>query len=110
MTVTWMPQVAGATPSDGVEMRIEHGRVFDLEVAAKGPEFDFEIFRRRPFQFDALDRAFEIDLQGVAGFGVPVAVVAPLLVLMGFPPVRAVAIVLGGHAWSVTFGSLGSSY
>ena len=54
--------------------------------------------------------AFSGFMQGVAGFGVPVAVVAPLLVLMGFPPVRAVAIVLVGHAWSVTFGSLGSSY
>ena len=42
MTVTWMPQVAGATPPDGVEMRLEHGRVFDLDVAPKGPEFDFD--------------------------------------------------------------------
>lgn len=41
MTVTWMPQVDGVTPTDGVEMRIEHGRVFDLEVAPKGPDFDF---------------------------------------------------------------------
>lgn len=40
MTVTWMPQ--GATPPDGVEMRLEHGRVFDLDVAPKGPEFDFD--------------------------------------------------------------------
>lgn len=54
--------------------------------------------------------AFSGFMQGVAGFGVPVAVVTPLLVLMGFPPVRAVAIVLVGHAWAVTFGSLGSSY
>ena len=54
--------------------------------------------------------AFSGFMQGVAGFGVPVAVVAPLLVLMGFPPVKAAAIVLVGHAWSVTFGSLGSSY
>ena len=46
----------------------------------------------------------------MAGFGVPVAVVAPLLVLMGFSPVRAAAIVLVGHAWAVTFGSMGSSY
>ena len=54
--------------------------------------------------------AFSGFMQGVAGFGVPVAVVAPLLVLMGFKPVKAAAIVLVGHAWSVTFGSLGSSY
>ena len=54
--------------------------------------------------------AFSGFMQGVAGFGVPVAVVAPLLVLMGFSPVRAAAIVLVGHAWAVTFGSMGSSY
>ena len=33
-------------------------------------------------------------MQGIAGFGVPVAVVAPLMVLMGFRPVQAAAIVL----------------
>ncbi|WP_394827193.1 L-lactate permease [Pendulispora albinea] len=54
--------------------------------------------------------AFAGFMQGVAGFGVPVAVVAPLLVLMGFGAAQAAAIVLIGHAWSVTFGSLGSSY
>jgi lactate permease len=48
--------------------------------------------------------------QGVTGFGVPVALVAPLMVLMGFRPIKAVAIVMVGHAWAVTFGSLGSSY
>jgi lactate permease len=54
--------------------------------------------------------AFAGFMQGIAGFGVPVAVVAPLLALMGFSPARAAAIVLVGHAWAVTFGSLGSSY
>ena len=54
--------------------------------------------------------AFSGFMQGVAGFGVPVAVVAPLLVLMGFSPARAAAIVLVGHAWAVSFGSLGSSF
>ena len=49
-------------------------------------------------------------MQGIAGFGVPVAVVAPLLVLMRFSPAKAAAIVLVGHSWAVTFGSLGSSY
>ena len=54
--------------------------------------------------------AFSGFMQGVAGFGVPVAVVAPLMVLMGFRPAQAAAIVLVGHAWAVSFGSLGSSY
>ena len=49
-------------------------------------------------------------LQGVSGFGVPVAVVAPLLVGLGFPPLAAVVIASVGHTWAVTFGSLGSSF
>jgi lactate permease len=49
-------------------------------------------------------------LQGASGFGVPAAVVAPLLVGLGFAPNPAVVIALVGHAWAVTFGSLGSSF
>ncbi len=48
-------------------------------------------------------------LQGVGGFGVPVAVIAPILVGLGFSPLAAVVIPSIGHGWSVTFGSLGSS-
>jgi lactate permease len=49
-------------------------------------------------------------LQGASGFGVPAAVVAPLLVGLAFPPNVAVAVALLGHGWAVTFGSLGSSF
>ena len=49
-------------------------------------------------------------LQGVGGFGVPIAVVAPLLVGLGVPPLNAVVIPSIGHSWSVTFGSLGTSF
>lgn len=49
-------------------------------------------------------------LQGVGGFGVPVAVTAPLLVGIGLPPLTAVIVPFIGHAWAVTFGSLGSSF
>jgi lactate permease len=49
-------------------------------------------------------------IQGATGFGVPAAIVAPLLVGMGFAPVTAVAMGLLGHAWAVTYGSLGSSF
>jgi len=54
--------------------------------------------------------AFSSFLQGVAGFGVPIAVVAPLLIGMGFAPVVAVAAVAIGHSWSVTFGDIASSF
>jgi lactate permease len=54
--------------------------------------------------------AFASFLQGVGGFGVPVAVVAPLMVGLGFPSLAAVVIPSVGHGWAVTFGSLGSSF
>lgn len=54
--------------------------------------------------------AFASFLQGVGGFGVPVAVTAPLLVGLGFQPLAAVIIPSIGHAWAVTFGSLASSF
>jgi lactate permease len=53
---------------------------------------------------------FSSFLQGVAGYGVPIAVVAPLLVGLGFSPVVAVAVPAIGHSWSVTFGSMGASF
>jgi lactate permease len=49
-------------------------------------------------------------LQGVGGFGVPVAVIAPIMVGLGFSPLQAVVIPSLGHGWAVTFGSLGSSF
>ncbi len=46
-------------------------------------------------------------LEGLAGFGLPIAVVAPMLVALGVPPLRAVAAVAVGHSWAVTFGDMG---
>jgi len=64
----------------------------------------------RALQALLLGWAFSAFLQGVGGFGVPVAVMGPLLVSLGFPPVAAVVIPSVGHSWAVTFGSLGSSF
>ena len=64
----------------------------------------------RGLQALLLGWVFAAFLQGVSGFGVPVAVVAPLLVGLGFPPAAAVIIPSVGHVWAVTFGSLGSSF
>lgn len=50
--------------------------------------------------------AFASFLQGVTGFGVPIAVCAPLLVGIGVRPLYAVVIPLIGHAWNNTFGTL----
>jgi lactate permease len=49
-------------------------------------------------------------LQGVSGFGTPIAVCAPLLVAIGVDATRAVALPLVGYHWAVGFGSMGSSF
>ncbi len=49
-------------------------------------------------------------LQGVGGFGVPVAITAPLLVGLGFNPIQAVVMASIGTGWSVSFGSMGTSF
>lgn len=54
--------------------------------------------------------AFTSFLQGVGGFGVPMAVTAPVLVGLGFSPLASTVIPSLGHAWSITFGSLASSF
>lgn len=53
---------------------------------------------------------FPAFIQGVAGFGTPIAVAAPLLAAMGWSPIRAVLYPLVGYHWAVTFGSMGSSF
>ncbi len=64
----------------------------------------------RVMQLILLSWVFTTFLQGIAGYGVPVAVVAPLMVGMGFSPVVAVVATSIGHSWSVTFGSLAASF
>jgi len=64
----------------------------------------------RILQLLLLAWGFTSFLQGVGGFGVPVAVVAPILVTMGFPALDAVVMSSLGHSWAVSFGSLGASY
>ncbi|PID84751.1 MAG: lactate permease [Chloroflexi bacterium] len=64
----------------------------------------------KPAQTLLLAWVFGSFLQGATGFGVPAAIVAPLLVGLGFEANTAVTMALLGHAWAVTYGSLGSSF
>ncbi len=64
----------------------------------------------RAMQSLVIGWGFASFLQSVGGFGVPVAVVAPILVGLGFPPISAIIIPSIGSAWAVTFGSLGSAF
>ncbi len=50
---------------------------------------------------------FSAFLEGIAGFGLPIAIIAPIMVALGVKPVLAVAAVAIGHAWAVTFGDMG---
>ncbi|MDR2390469.1 MAG: L-lactate permease [Planctomycetota bacterium] len=60
----------------------------------------------RLLQLLALGWGFASFLQGPSGFGVPIAVTAPLLIAIGVKPGWAVTIPLVGHGWANTFGTL----
>lgn len=51
---------------------------------------------------------FSLFMEGASGFGAPVALAAPFLVMLGQSPVRAVVLALVGHAAGVSFGALGT--
>src|SRR4029077_8039975 len=63
--------------------------------------------RNELFIILALSWVFASFLQGIAGFGAPVAVVVPLLMAMGVRPTYAVAMGVVAHAWARFFGTLG---
>lgn len=47
-------------------------------------------------------------IEGASGFGTPAAIVAPLLVAIGFPPLSAIVLGLMVQSTPVTFGALGT--
>lgn len=62
----------------------------------------------RPLQILFVGWFAALFLEGAAGFGTPVALVAPILTGLGVAPVRAVVLALLGHAAGVSFGALGT--
>lgn len=66
--------------------------------------------RNELFDVLALGWVFASFLQGIAGFGTPIAIVAPLLVAIGVRPVHAVVIPIIAHIWAKFFGTLGSGW
>jgi lactate permease len=66
--------------------------------------------RNELFVVIALGWVFASFLQGIAGFGTPIAIVAPLLVAIGVRPVYAVVIPIIAHIWAKFFGTLGSGW
>jgi lactate permease len=47
-------------------------------------------------------------IEAAAGFGTPAAIVGPLLVGLGFPPMAAVVVALTGNLMAITFGAVGT--
>ncbi|MBW3021108.1 L-lactate permease, partial [Candidatus Woesearchaeota archaeon] len=47
-------------------------------------------------------------LEGASGFGTPAAIVAPLLVVLGFPPLASVVVALIANSTPVVFGAVGT--
>ncbi len=47
-------------------------------------------------------------IEGIAGFGMPAVITAPLLVSLGFAPILAVSIALVGNSTAVIFGAVGT--
>jgi len=62
----------------------------------------------RPLQALLVGWCLALFLEGAAGFGTPIALVAPILVGLGVPAVQAVVLALLGHAVGVAFGALGT--
>jgi lactate permease len=47
-------------------------------------------------------------IEGTAGFGTPAAIVAPLLIGIGFPALMAISVALIANSTAVTFGAVGT--
>ncbi|RHW34829.1 L-lactate permease [Neobacillus notoginsengisoli] len=82
------------------------------EVASEANAFDSirnglkKFTSNELLQLMAIGWVFASFLQGITGFGVPIAVCAPLLVGLGVRPLWAVVIALLGQAWGNTYGTL----
>ncbi|MFW6016491.1 MAG: L-lactate permease [bacterium] len=64
----------------------------------------------KALQFIGLSWAFTGFIQGVTGFGFPVAIAGGLLIGIGYKPLISIIAALVGHSWAVSFGSMGSAF
>ena len=90
------------------------GAIFFLEVTRKLRIIESVSYHLETFSKDlrvqviTLAWLFESFLEGTAGFGVPAAVVAPLLIGLGIAPLKAVIIGLLGNSAPGIFGAAGT--
>lgn len=111
--------IAGAASIKGIAVAMDIffiiiGAVFFLDVLEK-----HRIIEHISFRLERISRDYRVRMillawflenfiEGTAGFGTPTAIVAPLLVGMGFPALDAVALSLLGNSASVVFGAAGA--
>src|SRR5262245_64813150 len=84
---------------------------YNLSVASG----DFDVIRRslarlttdRRIQILLVAFCFGALIEGIAGFGAPVAITASMLAGLGFEPIMAAALALIANTAPVAFGSLG---
>ncbi|WP_084405793.1 L-lactate permease [Alteribacter aurantiacus] len=67
-----------------------------------------KISKDRRVQLIIIAWLFGAFIEGAAGFGTPAAIGAPLLVVLGFPPLAAVALALIADSSPVSFGAVGT--
>jgi lactate permease len=84
------------------EFRNRTGAIVEIRNALSG------LTTNRRLQAILIAWFFGLFIEGAAGFGTPVALGAPLLAGLGYPPVRAVVLALLGHAAGVSFGAVGT--
>ena len=90
------------------------GAIFFLEIMKKIKAIDSISYYLESFSKDyrvqviILAWFFENFIEGTAGFGTTAAIVAPLLIALGLPPLRAVIVGLLGNSTSVVFGAAGT--
>ncbi len=86
--------------------------VFSYELSCESKGFRAiangiqSLTRHELLQILILGWVFPSFLQGITGFGVAVAVGAPLLLSIGVSPLYSIVIVLLCHCWGATFGTL----
>ena len=113
------PAYAGASSLKGLFIAVEvtliiFGALFFLDVMKKKgiiESIEYHLGRLssdKRVQAIILAFMFGAFLEGAAGFGTPAAIVAPLLVGIGFPALIAVVICLIANSTSVVFGAVGT--
>lgn len=115
MTVEWLvgASIVGVMTALSI-LWIVFGALVLLYTLMQAGAFDVinrgfaEISEDRRIQVILLGFFLATFIEGAAGFGTPAAVVAPLLLGLGFPALAAVVAAIIGHIIAVTYGAVGT--